>query len=151
MALSLLPAPAPPAPPTKEVEIQVSAPPGDRTLFREARRSLNSRNFAKAQETYLRALKANPADSFADNDLGVVYFMQNRFQDAEAAFRRSVALDPFLSEARYNLGLVLQRLGRRSEALEQFRVGLQGASRNTTANFQDALHGRLHDPMTSPQ
>jgi tetratricopeptide (TPR) repeat protein len=149
MALSLLPPPPPETPETKVVELQDTSAPRDNALLRQARQFLNVRNFREAQDTYLRALKLNPADSVATNELGVVYYLQNRLQEAERTFRRSLALDPFVSEPRYNLGLVLQRLGRRREAQEEFRVGLQQASRQSVGQFQDALRGILHDPMTA--
>ena len=137
----------------KQVEAQVASPRAEsreaRDLFQQARRLYAARNFRDAEATFLRVLSTNPADALAQNDLGVVYFSQNKMQDAERAFRRAVALDPFTIEGRYNLGLVLNRLGRRADAQEQFRVGVQNVGREGSKHFQEALRGVLHEPLLS--
>jgi tetratricopeptide (TPR) repeat protein len=51
--------------------------------------------------------------------IGQVHFNAGRFAEAEAPLRRAVALDPNLAQARYALGITLDRLGRREESKEQ--------------------------------
>lgn len=133
----------------KNVQVEVSAPPITPRDMNDARQMFANRNFRAAQESYLRAVNANPADAALHNDLGVVYFEQNKLSDAERAFRRAVALDPFSNASRYNLGLVLHRLGRRNEANEQFKTGAQNSNREDAAYFQDALRGVLRAPLLS--
>ena len=50
--------------------------------------------------------------------IGQIHLTAGRFDAAEAALRRAIALDPRLPQARYALGTTLQRLGRASEAKE---------------------------------
>ncbi len=136
---------------TVQAEISPSAnTPSENAEARAARQMYTNRNFREAQAAYTRVLSANPADASAQNDLGVVYFEQNKMTDAERAFRRALALDPFSNASRYNLGLVLSRLGKRNDAYEQFKVGAQNASRDDAAYFQEALRGILGAPLLSP-
>lgn len=51
--------------------------------------------------------------------IGQVHLTAGRFEAAEVALRRAIALDPRLPQARYALGSTLQRLGRSAEAKEQ--------------------------------
>lgn len=141
----------------KEVEAIVTPPPNPLssspealTQYRAARQFLSARNFRDAQTAYLRALSSNPADVAIQNDLGVVYYEQNKLQDAERSFRRALALDPFISTARYNLGIVLHRQGKRSDAVEQFNIGIQNATTQDASYFRDAQRGFLRAPLISP-
>ncbi|MCC7164443.1 MAG: tetratricopeptide repeat protein [Anaerolineae bacterium] len=150
VSFELMAMPLPMAQETKYVELQESEPVSDNApLFVQAQKLLGAHNYRDAEQAFLRALKTNPADATGQNDLGVVYYVENKLHDAESAFRRAMALDPFHLQARYNLGLVLDRLGRRAEAKEVFRVGAQTAGRDKSKHFQEALRGTLHDPMTS--
>lgn len=144
-------------PEIKEVQIQVTPPPNtfetsddSLTLYRAARKLAAARNFRDAQTNYLRTLNMNPANPAVQNDLGVTYYEQNKWQDAERSFRRAIALDQFSNESRYNLGLVLLRQGRQKEAQEQFRVGMLNTSGDTASYFRDALLGNLRSPLPSP-
>ena len=49
---------------------------------------------------------------------------QDALAEAERAFREAVAREPKAARYRYNLGLVLQRQGRRDEARAAFRETL---------------------------
>jgi tetratricopeptide (TPR) repeat protein len=51
--------------------------------------------------------------------MGQIHLAAGRFDAAEVALRRAIALDPRLPQARYALGSTLQRLGRSAEAKEQ--------------------------------
>ncbi len=134
----------------KQVEVQVADQKDLAGLFRQARQLFNARNWSAAQDAYFRILDVNPADAMAQNDLGAVYFAQRKFEDAERAFRRAVALDPFTNISRYNLGLALEREGKRAAAREQFQVGAHNATRDDAAYFRDALRGSVRsEPFVS--
>lgn len=120
-------------------------------LYREGRQLHSARNYAGAQAAYLRALSASPADAAIQNDLGVAYYKQNKAQEAERAFRRAVALDPFITAARFNLGMLLQHSGRKREALEQFKVGAQTAGQEGAEFYRDALSGNRRELLLSPE
>ena len=70
---------------------------------------------------YERVLKLDPKSVQALNMLGAMCIDAGRLQAAEDYLRRAVRLSPDFVAARYNLGLVLERTGRRAEALQQWR------------------------------
>lgn len=115
---------------------------------REARQMQAQGKFKDAQALYERALDRDPGSAAIHNDLGVLYFQQRKFGDAERAFRQTIALDPFFAPGRYNLGVTLQRVGNRKGAMEQFRLGDNSAA-GYAQDFQNALRGNVHAPMLS--
>jgi Flp pilus assembly protein TadD len=81
-------------------------------------------NFGSAMEWYDKALAADPANSSAWNDSGVVHFRKGNFAAARAAFEKAVAIEPGSAEAWYNLADTYEELGLKSErakALEGLR------------------------------
>lgn len=118
-------------------------------LARQARQMLQAQHYAAAKEMLFQLLKINPADASAQNDLGIVYWRENKLPEAETAFRRAVALDPFQDRARYNLGVLLEKLKKHNEAYEQFKVGALNASRSQVEKFNAALRGQFQEPIPS--
>src|ERR1700760_1267338 len=57
-------------------------------------------------------------------NLGVALEAIGQTNEAEAAYRKAVALDPKLASARCNLGNLLQRQQRAAEAAQEFRAAL---------------------------
>ncbi len=53
--------------------------------------------------------------------LGVVYYHDNQLEKAQSEFERAIGIDANHSNARYFLGLIYDRLGNKSAALEQFK------------------------------
>jgi tetratricopeptide (TPR) repeat protein len=117
--------------------------------YRRARQMYAARDFRGAQAAYERALDLDPGNAAIHNDLGVLLYQQNNLREAERAFRQTIALDPFSTAGRYNLGLTLQRLGKSKQALEQFRLGARNAPRAPAQDFQNAMQGILHAPISS--
>jgi tetratricopeptide (TPR) repeat protein len=72
---------------------------------------------ARALEYYRRAAKAHPDNSTAQNDLGLSYAKNDRFDESIAALQRAVAIDPDHKLYRNNLAIVLVEAGRTQEAL----------------------------------
>jgi tetratricopeptide (TPR) repeat protein len=76
------------------------------------------RDFPAAIDDYQDLLNRHPERSGADwFNFGYLLEEAGRFEEAEAAFRRAVALSPQLDRAWYGLGLVLIRLQRLDEAV----------------------------------
>lgn len=71
-----------------------------------------------------RALKLEPKDARAHNNLGGVLLRLGRVDEAVAQFQEALRTDPELVNARNNLGLVLLQAGRAADAAEQFRMAL---------------------------
>ncbi len=129
--------------------LENETPDNAATEFRTARQLHAARNYQEARAAYERALDYDPGSTKIHNDLGVLLFEQNKLTDAERAFRQAIALEAFYGPSRYNLGLTLRRRGNNNQALEQFRLGVQQASREWEREFQEALRGNLHAPILS--
>lgn len=71
------------------------------------------------------ALEAEPAYAPAHNILGLVRAELREDQQAEAAFRKAISLQPQYSEAQNNYGLFLCQRGRVVEALSRFESALE--------------------------
>jgi Tfp pilus assembly protein PilF len=67
-----------------------------------------------------RATKINQDIRLAYLDLGSIYLREERYKDAQAAFRRAVTLDPSLTDAHYQLGRLYQTLGNTAAADQEF-------------------------------
>lgn len=76
-----------------------------------------AREWPQAEE-YLRRALAQEPDALTWYNLGYVRDQQGRREEAMAAFREAVRLDPRLDRAWYGLGMALAALGRHREAVE---------------------------------
>ena len=57
-------------------------------------------------------------------NLGVLAAAEDRPEDAEAAYRTAIRIDPFFLPARFNLATLLNRQGRNAEAETVLRAGI---------------------------
>jgi tetratricopeptide (TPR) repeat protein len=80
------------------------------------------------------AIKEQPA---IYNDLGFVLERQGLLDDAVAAYRKSIKLDPTSASAQYNLGAFLARSGKLDEAEKHLRLAVKYDPKNEAA--QQAL------------
>jgi len=81
-----------------------------------------------AEQAYRQALTTAPAGPGADrirNNLGYNLVLQKRPDEAEAEFRRALALNPKSATAHNNLGAVLAQRGDTDGAFEQFRLATE--------------------------
>lgn len=96
---------------------------------------------AAAIEAWREALRLEPDDAKANNNLGGLLLGQGRLDEAEAFLRRVLRSDPGLAGARNNLGLLLMQRGRWEEARTQFQqaVALAPASAEARVNLGAVL------------
>lgn len=78
-------------------------------------------NLAKAIETQQRLAAERPQDAAVFNDLGNLLLLVPQPDEAEAAYRKALELDPNKTSALYNLGLLLQQRGERREAMQLYQ------------------------------
>jgi Flp pilus assembly protein TadD len=71
---------------------------------------------AGAERTLLRLVELRPTSWDGFNRLGTLYFLTSRYEQAVAAYRRAVSLNPDAARVHFNLGAALMRLGRFDEA-----------------------------------
>lgn len=79
------------------------------------------------------ALKLDPKDAKALNNLGGLMLKQGRLDEAVDLFRQALASDPELVDAHNNLGLVLMHRGRLDEAKRHFLESLDAAPESVGA------------------
>jgi tetratricopeptide (TPR) repeat protein len=75
--------------------------------------------------------------------LGVLYFEQSRFGEAERSFSKAASMDPEQPDYAYNLALSLDRLGRIREAARQYVLALNLANQTSAIFSRDLARARL--------
>ncbi len=79
----------------------------------------------RAQELFEKALKADPDNTVAMNNLGNILRQQGKALEAEAYYRKALAIRPDYVEATINLSTALRDLGRLDDAIETCRRALR--------------------------
>ena len=82
-------------------------------------------NPPKAEDLLRAALKADPYDGPAHNDLGVLYLRQARLYEAATEFEAARKLMPGSPDPRLNLGLTFERAGLYERALTAYDSALE--------------------------
>jgi TolB-like protein/Flp pilus assembly protein TadD len=72
-----------------------------------------------------RAQALDPLSRIIGSELGWIYYLMRRNDEAEAQVRRTLAIDPNFAHGRLILGLVLSGQGRYDEAIQALRQGIQ--------------------------
>jgi len=90
-------------------------------LYVEASQHYQSGRMNEAYRTLKQCLALDPKLGSANNLLGVVYLRQNDFPNAEKAFRQTIALLPYSTNAMLNLATLYRQTGQieSSEAIVQ--------------------------------
>ena len=94
-----------------------------RSVLTQAQRSA----FDAARAELVDAQMAAADQPAAHLNLGVLAAAEDRPEDAEAAYRIAIRLDPFFLPARFNLATLLNRQGRNAEAETVLREGVDRA------------------------
>jgi type IV pilus biogenesis/stability protein PilW len=94
---------------------------------------LGERNYQAALVELRKAEALNPKDERIYNVLGLVHFYTKRYQKAEEAYRKALAIKRNYSEARMNLGALFAKEDRCSDAIEQFQIVLEDPFYETPA------------------
>ena len=83
-------------------------------------------SYEEAHEHYMKALELRPEGAFAiANDLGCLYFMQGMFTKASEEFQKSISLNEKLTDAYWNMSLVLFCENKNEEAEKFFEEGMR--------------------------
>ena len=93
--------------------------------FSEAVRCQQSGLAAKSVELYDRILSRWPNVAEVHCNRGRALVSLGRFEDAEIAYRRAIALDRDLAEAHHSLGIVLHEVGKYGDAELAFRQAIE--------------------------
>lgn len=93
-------------------------------------------NLSRALDAQRSIVASNPSDAQAHNDLGNLLLLAHEQAQAEVAYRRALELDPSITSARYNLGLLLQQQGALRAALDELQRVREEAPGNAWAHYQ---------------
>lgn len=95
------------------------------TLNESGRTALNAFNYKLAADLFEKAVKIDPSNKWAWNNLGLAYTGLLRYKEAVSAFNRQVEINPNDQYAYNNLGRVLRLLGKNDEARAAFEKQIQ--------------------------
>jgi tetratricopeptide (TPR) repeat protein len=93
-------------------------------------------NLARAIAAQQHLAAARPRDAAVFNDLGNLLLLVPKPDEAEAAYRKAIELDPGKASALYNLGLLLQQRGALKEAMQDYRHAVKAEPRHAWAHYQ---------------
>lgn len=99
-------------------------------------------NLSKALEAQRRLVTEKPQDAAVHNDLGSLLLLADRPDEAEAAYRRAIELDPDKVSALFNLAQLQQQRGERREALRLYSRVVEVQPNHAWAHYQI---GTLHE------
>jgi len=112
----------------------------------EAAMALNDNALHVAEPLLKQHLKDDPFDVAAMRMLAELAGRIGRYRDSEALLRRAIELSPAFTAARANLALVLYRLNRPAEAIDELeQVVAEDPDNPGHANLQAAAFGRVGD------
>jgi hypothetical protein len=108
--------------------------------------------YDRAIGLYQDTLKIDSSNGGAQNDLGVAFQQRGKRTEAEAAYRRAIALDPFSSTPHLNLGLLLSGMKRASDASQEFLQARRNANGDAETRAAEAASaGMKMDPQLTRQ
>src|SRR5437764_5087734 len=95
-----------------------AATPPINPLVLQAETALQKQDYPAAEPLLLKAVAQDAADYRSWFDLGFLYRATNRPEDAIAAYRKSVAINPKVFESNLNLGQLCAIAGKSDEAVK---------------------------------
>jgi hypothetical protein len=105
-------------------------------------------NLPQALSEQERLTAERPQDARVWNDLGNLLALASRFEEAEAAYRKSLELEPARASARFNLGLLYQQRGDAKAALKEYRQLLEDHPGHAWGHY---LTGAIYEQAGQPK
>src|SRR5215469_2702505 len=109
-----------------------------------ANAAIQQKEFAKAEEEWRKVVALDPNSPRAHHNLGLAYYVEHKYGEAEEALGKAVHLDASLVNARVLLGASLAREGKTDRSIVELeralQSGLSGAAEKTA---RLALHEAL--------
>jgi tetratricopeptide (TPR) repeat protein len=103
--------------PAAAVDVPNRNPPAEERAVRQAREAIGEQAWPRAVELLQTHIRAYPDDADAHNLLGYSLRQLGRFEPAQAAYERALAINPEHLGAHEYLGQLMITLGRRDRAL----------------------------------
>ncbi len=93
-------------------------------------------NLSSAIEAQLKLSAERPNDATVWNDLGNLYQLGKRSDEAETAYRRALEIDAKRPSFHFNLGLLLEKRGESRAAMKEYKTTLELEPRHAWAHYQ---------------
>lgn len=91
--------------------------------YNAAQKALEQGEFKRAQALYLELAASDPQIAEIHANLGLIYFQEQKFEDAAKELRRALQLKPSLNKTRTILAMALSELGQFAEAVSGLESG----------------------------
>lgn len=92
-----------------------------RELFNAGRQQFENKNYARAEQLFLKILRLGTRYADVLNMLGVIYHVQGKFNNAIECFEESLKINPQYTEGTLNLAVLYNDLGEYKKAKELYR------------------------------
>jgi len=110
----------------------------------EANAATREGKLARAEEEWKKVLELDPSSAEAFNNLGMVYYLEHKYPEAERALRSALQLDRSLLGARVLLGASLGRQGKLEPAVTELDQAMKAPlSQSAEKTARVALHEAL--------
>lgn len=96
---------------------------------------IHSQNFKNRINFWENAVKTSPHHPLAHRNLGAMYYLDGRLDDAEVEYKKSLELNPSEQMAHNNLGLIYTDRGLLDKAEEEYKKELEVNPLYDTAHF----------------
>ena len=107
----------------------------NRALYQRATQEISSKNFTQAAATLRSVVEADPKDYPAWTELGMVYFIEKKYDDAEKSYASAIAAKPDHVPALVNLGRVRLAKKNNEGAIEPLEAALKANPQSAMANY----------------
>ncbi len=91
------------------------------------------KNLTLAEEKYQEVLRWEPENADAWFHLGTLCYMKEQYRDAIFLLLKSIDIDPLKSIRHYNLGVVLETIGDRDQAIQAYQEAINLDPQNVQA------------------
>jgi Tfp pilus assembly protein PilF len=97
----------------------------------------NQDHYDAAMEEFTQAVKFNPRDEMAYNDIGAIYYKRGQIAEARKYFAAALELNPKSPLPHLNWGELMLRIGRQDEAISSFEraLSLSPGNKDALANL----------------
>jgi tetratricopeptide (TPR) repeat protein len=132
-------------------------------LLHEARQAEKAKDYRRAAEVYRDMVALQPNHPFANQNLGLAFYLQGKYADAVAPLEKALVLDPKLPAASLYLGISYYRTNQFTKAitaLENFKrskpadyiaVYWLGMSRLALKSYAEAIADLEHAADAAPK
>lgn len=102
-------------------------------LFTEAGVLTHGHRYAEAEQKYKIILLYESHNASAWMNLGIIYYLTERYQEAMDALAKSLEIDSSKAAIHYSFGLVLEKISNYEQAIEAYRQAIALNPKNTDA------------------